>query len=485
MSNSLNVFHQPKPFYMIFSLEFWERFGYYGVQAILAVYFVHQLGYSESKADIVFGAFSALVYGLITIGGKIGDSYLGTKRTMILGAATLATGYFLLGLAEYWPPLFFIGLGAVAAGNGLFKANPSSLLSRCYEKGDPRLDGAFTMYYMSVNLGAMVSMFLVPYLANKYDWSVGFYVCAFGLILCIFTYTLFKTHVKHIGSKPDLLPLNVGRLGICIIGTVIASVICAWLLQHVGVAHVLLYVVGIVALVLYLKEMFKLSGLERTKMFVALILIFESFLFFILYSQMPTSLNFFAIHNVQHSLLGIPIAPESFQTLNPIWIVIASPILAIIYNHLGGKGRDFSMPMKFAIGMVLCACGFLCLPLAADTANAKGIISSNWMILTYGFQSVGELFISGLGLAMVAQFVPKRLMGFLMGAYLLSSSFGAIVAGYVASLTAAPTGITNPLKTLPVYSHVFLEIGIIAAVVAALMLVTAPYLAKVIGHNES
>jgi len=484
MSNALNVFHQPKPFYMIFSLELWERFGYYGVQAILAVYFVHQLGYSEAKADIVFGAFAALVYGFIAIGGKVGDSYLGTKRTMVLGAAILIVGYFILGLAEYNRSLFFVGLGVVVAGNSFFKSNPSSLLSRIYEEGDARLDGAFTMYYMSINLGSMFSMFLIPWLAQKYDWSIGFYVCSFGLVLCVFSYTLMKSTVKMVGSKPDLEPIRYGRLFNCVLGAIVCTFISAWLLLHVLIAHLILYTVGATVLIIYLIEMFKLTGIERIKMAVALVLIFESFVFFVLYSQMPTSLNFFAIHNVQHNLLDIPIIPESFQTLNPIWIVFASPILAYIYNHLGGRGRDLSMPFKFAIGMVLCSCAFLVLPLAAKTANNQGIIASYWMILTYGFQSIGELFISGLGLAMVAQYVPKRLVGFLMGMYLMSSCFGSIVAGYVASLTAAPVGVIDPIKTLPVYCHVFLRIGLVTAVIAALMLMTAPFLSKVINHNK-
>jgi len=480
MHRSLNVFHQPKPFYMIFSLEFWERFGYAGVQAILAIYFVRQLGYTEAEADIVFGSFFALTFGLISIGGKLGDVYLGTKRVMLLGAITLAIGYFILGLAKNFPAISFLGMAAIAVGNGLFKANPSSLLSRCYEEGDPRLDGAFTMYYMAINLGAVFAMFLIPYLAHKYNWQLGFYVCTFGLLLCILTYLMMKSSVHHTGSKPDLQPLAIKKLITCIIGIIGAILICTWLLKHVLITQCILYIVGTTVLALYVLELLKLTGIKRLKMIVALILIIESVLFFVLYAQMPTSLNFFALRNVEHTLFGFNIVPESFQVLNPAWVVIGSPILATIYNHLGRKGLDLSMPTKFAVGMVLCASGFLILPFAATTANEQGIISSNWIILSYGLQSIGELFVSALGLAMIAQLVPKYLSGFIMGAWFLGTSFAAIIAGHVASLTAPPPGVTDPIQTLPIYSHMFLNIGTFTAIAAALMLITAPYLTRLI-----
>ncbi|KDM28697.1 dipeptide and tripeptide permease B [Klebsiella variicola] len=151
------LLQQPRPFFMIFFVELWERFGYYGVQGILAVFFVKQLGFSQEQAFITFGAFAALVYGLISIGGYVGDHLLGTKRTLVLGAIVLAIGYFMTGMSLLKPQLIFIALGTIAVGNGLFKANPASLLSKCYPPKDARLDGAFTLFYMSINIGSLLS----------------------------------------------------------------------------------------------------------------------------------------------------------------------------------------------------------------------------------------------------------------------------------------------------------------------------------------
>ncbi|STU96072.1 tripeptide transporter permease [Klebsiella pneumoniae] len=154
-------------------------------------------------------------------------------------------------------------------------------------------------------------------------------------------------------------------------------------------------------------------------MIVAFLLMVEAIVFFVLYSQMPTSLNFFAIRNVEHSILGLAFEPEQYQALNPFWIMIGSPILAAIYNKMGDR---LPMPHKFAIGMVLCSGAFLVLPLGAKFASDAGIVSVNWLILSYALQSIGELMISGLGLAMVAQLVPQRLMGFIMGSWFLTTA---------------------------------------------------------------
>ena len=195
-------------------------------------------------------------------------------------------------------------------------------------------------------------------------------------------------------------------------------------------------VLGVVALgivVIFAKETIGLKGAPRRKMIVAFLLMVEAIVFFVLYSQMPTSLNFFAIRNVEHSILGLAFEPEQYQALNPFWIMIGSPILAAIYNKMGDR---LPMPHKFAIGMVLCSGAFLVLPLGAKFASDAGIVSVNWLILSYALQSIGELMISGLGTAMVAQLVPQRLMGFIMGSWFLTTAGAAIIAGKIANLMA-------------------------------------------------
>ncbi|CAH0539047.1 dipeptide/tripeptide permease DtpA [Vibrio marisflavi] len=479
--SDLNVFKQPKPFYLIFSIEFWERFGFYGMQAILTVYLVQILGMKESTSFVLFGAFSALVYGFVAAGGWIGDKVIGTKRTITLGAIILTIGYLMLGLSTTKSHIggstfIFVAMGFITVGNGLFKANPSSLLSKCYEENDPRLDGAFTMYYMAINLGSFFSMLLTPYVAAKVGYGMAFGVSAIGLAITLVNFLFCQRMLRGVGSPADLAPLNMSKMTLVIIGSVIASFVCAYLLQHLSVAHAILAIAGIAIVVLYFKEAMSISGIERAKMLVAFVLMLQGVVFFVLYFQMPTSLNFFAIHNVSHDIFGMPVEPEQFQALNPMWIMVASPILAMLYNRLGDS---LSMPFKFAIGMLLCAISFLVLSWSVGFANHEGIVSSDWLVASYAFQSIGELLVSGLGLAMVAQLVPQRMMGFAMGMWFLTSATAAVVAGWVASLTSVPSHINDAHQSLHVYGHVFGQIGYWTLAIAVITFIIAPKLTRI------
>ncbi|HGJ5860342.1 MAG TPA: dipeptide/tripeptide permease DtpA [Arsenophonus nasoniae] len=471
---SLNAFKQPRSFYLIFSIELWERFGFSGLQGILTIYLTQMLGMSEAQSFILFSAFTALVYGFVAIGGWLGDKVLGTKRVIILGAIVLIVGYAFIAYSSHDVLLVYLGLATIAVGNGLFKANPSSLLSTCYDKNDQRLDGAFTMYYMAVNIGSFFSMLATPWLAKHYGWDIAFSLSVIGLIITLVNFLLCKNWVKDYGSKPDFQSIELSKYLFTIIGIVALIILSNWLLHNMAVARAALAIISCFIIIVFVKETIALKGAARRKMIVAFILMIEAVVFFVLYSQMPTSLNFFAIHNVEHNILGISIEPAQYQALNPLWIMLSSPILASIYNKMGD---NLPMPHKFAIGMVLCSTAFLILPLGAKFANEAGIVSVNWLVLSYGLQSIGELMISGLGLAMVAQLVPQRLMGFIMGSWFLTSSAAAFIAGFIASMTATPQGESlSPLISLGIYSDVFMKIGIVTAVIALIMLLTAPLL---------
>ncbi|MGL4859073.1 MAG: dipeptide/tripeptide permease DtpA, partial [Enterobacteriaceae bacterium] len=430
---SLNVFKQPKAFYLIFSIELWERFGFYGLQGIIAIYLVTVLKLSEAESFTLFASFSALVYGFTAIGGWLGDRVLGTKRMIILGAIVLALGYCMIAFSNdelFW---IYLGMATIAVGNGLFKANPSALLASCYHKGDPRLDGAFTIYYMSINVGSFFSMLATPLLAKHFGWGIAFSLSIIGLIITILNFLLCHRWVKEHGSSPDFQPVNKKKLCMTLGGVVLLIAVSYLLLHHQTIARCALALLAAGIVVVFSYETMMLHGAARRKMIVVFILMIEAIIFFVLYNQMPTSLNFFAIHNVAHKLFGFTVEPAQYQALNPLWIMIFSPILAIIYTQIG---NTLPIPLKFAIGMVFCSSAFLVLPLGAQFANQYAIMPAQWLVLSYALQGLGELMISGLGLAMVAQLVPQRLIGFIMGAWFLTTACAAVLSGYVAGLTA-------------------------------------------------
>ncbi|BAN96060.1 amino acid/peptide transporter [Plautia stali symbiont] len=211
----------------------------------MAVYLVKQLGMSEADSITLFTSFSALVYGLVAIGGWLGDKVLGTKRVIILGVIVLALGYAMIAFSGHDTTIVYVGMATIAVGSGLFKANPSSLLSTCYEKDDPRIDDAFTMFYMSINIGSLFSMMLTPWLAAKYGWGAAFSLSVVGLVITLLNFLFCQRLVKNYVSKPDFAPLQVGKLLMTLVGVVALIALATWLLHHQSIARMTLGVIAI------------------------------------------------------------------------------------------------------------------------------------------------------------------------------------------------------------------------------------------------
>lgn len=470
------AFKHPKPFYLVWFIELWERFGFYGMQAILVLYLIQELGFSDSESYSIFGAFSALLYALTSVGGYIGDYVLGTKRTILIGAIFLFLGYFLLTISN--EHLIFHGLGIVIIGNGLFKANPASLLAKLYKQDDPRIDGAFTLYYMSINLGSFVSITATPFVAKYFGWNIAFSVSAIGLLIGIINYLWLVGWAKDNGSAPDFQKIKLLKLFFVIAGSILGALISGWLLENLKIAHLILLLSGLIVLGFFIKVILNSKGQDRANLIASLVLILQAVIFFILYQQMPTSINLFTVRNIDTVILGYNIPPAAFQALNPLWIILASPILAYFYSIAAKKGNDLSLPAKFTLGMFLCSMGFLTLKLSSFFANSEGIISAKWLVLSYSLQSTGELLVSGLGCAMIARLCPQPLMGFMMGAWFMSSAIAMALGGEVASIASIPKNITNPLLSLSIYSNFFFNIGIITLLISIVMAIFTPGLTK-------
>ena len=463
-----------KPFWVVWAIELWERFGYYGVQAILAIYFVKQLGFSETESFYVFGSFSAFVYGFVWVGGIIGDKYLGAKRTIVLGSTILMLSYAALALASR--DNVFYALAGIVVGNALFKANPSSIISKMFAKGDPALDGAMTMYYMAINLGSFFSMALTPIIADKYGWSYAYGLCSFGLFLGLLNYFFYKHLLDGLSTPVEVAPLCLKRLSLVIVGALVAVVVIAHLLLHTHICNAIVYTVVGGAFLYFLKIAFSLHGIERSRMIVALILIIQAVIFFVLYNQMPTSLTFFAMHNIDNHFLSWMIPAAEYQVLNPLVIVVMSPILVWLYRVFPATHVS-----KFCIGMSLAALAFLVLAIPAFTSTT-GLASPWWMVLSYFFQSTGELLISALGLAMVAELCPAERSGFVMGVWLLTSMLAGPVGAWVGALTVPSTGVAavSALDGMHLYGKIFLDIGIATGCVALLMWIARPALNRLL-----
>ena len=489
---------QTRAFTTIFLIEMWERFGFYGMQALIVYYMVQRLEFPDERATLVWGAAAALIYVAPAIGGWIGDKILGTRRTMLLGGVILSIGYGLMVVPGQSVWFMFCALGVIVVGNGLFKANAGNLVRKIYEGDDSRIDSAFTIYYMAVNLGAMISQLLTPWLkdyvnenyGNGLGWHIAFAVCAVGLVFGLANYWLMRSAMDHIGSEPDEQPLNWGKLGAVLAGSVVMVFASAYILEHEGVARAFVYLAGAVVIGIFAYLINTSQRNERAGLIAALVLTVQSVFYFIFYQQMSTSLALFALRNVDPAFIvfGTHLwdwSPAQFQAFNPIWIFILSPVLAWAYTSAGKADKDISIAAKFSLGFLIVAAGFFIYGASGHMADSTGKVSSWLMVWGYGAISLGELLVSGLGLAMIARYVPARMGGFMMGAYFVASGVSQYLGGLVATYASVPRNITDPLESLPIYTNLFNKLGVAALVCTAIAIAVLPLMNRLSkAHNE-
>ncbi|MDP3559967.1 MAG: oligopeptide:H+ symporter, partial [Legionellaceae bacterium] len=457
-----------KAFWVVWMVEFWERFGYYGVSAILPLYFVQYLGYSESQSFYVFGSFTAFVYGFVWIGGWLGDNYLGPVRTLILGAVILTGAYMVLAFANR--EMIFYALSGIVVGNTLFKANSGSLISNLYAEGDPALVGAMTFYYVAVNLGALCSMALTPMVMEKYGWGRAFCLSVVGLSLGL-SYFIFKRRL-FVSATQNVKEVPVSRLVLVSVGSFFAIMSMAQLLSYPAMCNWVVYVVVSCGFMYFLYLAFSLQGRARHRMIVAFILVLQGVLFHSLYNQMPTSITFFAVHHIHNSVLGFTISPAQYQVLNPLFIVLLSPLFVYGYRVFPA-----TFVTQFCLGISLVACAFFVLALP-QWVSIDGLASPGWLLLSYFFQSSGELLVSGLGMAMVTSLCPRDKSGFVIGIWFLSTMLAGPIGAWIGSLTTSSTATSalSLLSGMHIYGQVFLKIGGVTGGIALLMWMIRPWL---------
>lgn len=489
---------QTKSFYTVFLIEMWERFGFYGMQVLMVTYMMKKLGFIDTKANLVWGAAAALIYATPAIGGWVGDKLIGTRRTMVTGAVVLALGYAMLWIPSNDPTLTYVSLGVIIVGNGFFKPNAGNLVRKIYEGDDVRIDSAFTIYYMAVNIGSMVSMTATPwirdYVGEHYGdamgWHTAFGSCAVGLVLGLVNYSLMRRTLAHIGSPSDEQPVSMKRALALVGASLVLVVVAAFILQSLLAAKICVYLAGVVILAIFVHLIRNAEKGERAGLIAALVLTVQTIFFFIFYAQMATSLNLFAQKNVNLSfdMFGTHLfnwIPEQYQNLNAIWIVVLSPVLVLMYNGLGRVGKDPSVAFKFALGFAAVAVGFFMYGLGAMSA-VDGQVSSWTMVWGYGFYSLGELLVSGLGLAMIARYVPARMGGFMMGAYYVAVGISQYLGSVVANIAAMPENISSPVESLNIYVGLFNKLGFVGIACTVIAVVMLPLMNKLSrSHSEA
>lgn len=490
----------PKALFVLFFAEMWERFSYYGMRALLILYMTKVLfidmaqNLAETKAYGIYGSYTAMVYLFPVIGGLVADRFLGFRKTILWGGILMALGHFTLALQgieslEGNLPFFFAALALIIIGNAFFKPNISSFLGTFYEKDDPRKDGAFSIFYMGVNIGSFLSTLTCGYIGQQINWHYGFGLAGIGMVLGLIIFWIFSRKfgekglppkevqegsVKLFGRKPDM-PIIVLSL--------LAVPVCASILDLDELMSTLLLVISIfiIAYLIYHAVTLK-EKKEGQRLLVVVVLFFFHAIFWALFEQAGGSLTLFADKNVNRVVGGTEIPASIFQSLNPLFIMLLAPLFSYMWLKLNKAGKEPSTPMKFVLGLAQLSLGFGVIVLGARFfANDQGLVSIIFLAVMYLLHTTGELSLSPIGLSMVTKLSPAKIVGFVMGAWFLSISLGNKIAGWIGKLTTSENIDENTpaTVTLTAYSDTYLIWGVgVVAGAALLLLVLVPLLKK-------
>ena len=445
-----SFFGHPRGLATLFFTEMWERFSYYGMRAILILFMTSSiahggLGYADSKAGAVYGLYTAMVYLMCLGGGWVADLFTGQRRAVLYGGILIAAGEFALFVPT--EVSFYLGLVLLMAGTGLLKGNVSTIVGQLYPKGDVRRDSGFSIFYMGINLGALLSPIFCGYVGERISWRYGFGLAGLGMLAGLVQYVLTSRHLGNAGLHPGttgdpaedrrqkrtaVTAMGVG-LGVIALISVLAATgtieLSASLISD-GLGWCLL---GISAIVFAWLIFFgNWSAEERKRSAAILVLFISSALFWAAYEQAGSSLTLFAERSTNRHIFGFEFPASWYQFVQPLFVISLAPVFAWLW--LAMKHREPSSPAKFTWGLLFGGLAFVLMVPAAMIATGGSLAGPWWLTGCYFLQTVGELCLSPVGLSAMSKLAPERAAGFMMGIWFLSISIGNWMAGKAASL---------------------------------------------------
>jgi POT family proton-dependent oligopeptide transporter len=390
---------QPKGLYLLFNVEMWERFSYYGMRAFLFLFLISTaggFGWTKDKAGLLYGFYTGLVYFTPLLGGYLADRFLGTHKAVVIGSVLIATGHFCLAVAS--TPMFFVGLALIILGTGFHKSNISTMVGQLYTQDDRRRDAAFTIFYMGINTGAFLGQIICGYFAKtpRFGWHWGFGAAGVGMVLGTLIYVSLKR--KHLGTIGDIPAARV-RTG----GAVAAD-------QPMSIEQ------------------------KRKLVAIGILAVFNIF-FWSAFEQAGSSMNVFAEERTRRVFFGWEMPAPWFQSVNALSIMLFAPGFAALWTRLAARGREPTTPQKFVMALIFVALGFVVMVAGALQAEGGTRVSPLWLVGAYVLHTWGELCLSPVGLSMVTKLAPPKLGSVMMGAWFFSFFISDLTAGLVAGQT--------------------------------------------------
>ncbi|RYF91207.1 MAG: MFS transporter [Chitinophagaceae bacterium] len=442
----------PKGLWVLFGTEMWERFAYYGMRAILVLFMTKALMFDKVFASNLYGSYTSLVYLTPLIGGFVADRFWGNQRSIIVGGIVMALGQFVLFLCastyvsspDLSAYLFFTGLGLMIAGNGFFKPNISSLVGQLYPKADRRIDSAYTIFYMGINVGGAFGPFicgLVGDTGNPADFKWAFLTAGIGMLIGVLVQLMFhKKYVldpqgKTLGMTPAGAPAAWTKPVLIILGMALFSGLAIALLyidaKVIGyLTYLLIAATVFIAFIIFSDK--SLNKTEKQRIGVIFITAFFVIFFWSAFEQAGASLTFFAEEQTQRDLGFFTVPASWFQSLNSVFVVIFAPIFAWLWLKMGK--REPSSPTKMAIGLMLLALGYLWIAFGVKDVGTGIKVSMIWLVGMYALHTWGELCLSPIGLSLVNKLAPFKYASLLMAVWFLANAAANKLAGVLSAL---------------------------------------------------
>jgi POT family proton-dependent oligopeptide transporter len=498
-------FGHPRGLYYLFFAELWERFSFYGMRALLTLYMVEKVFESLVDRDVsaaaVYASYGSLVYASAVVGGKVADAVLGFRRSIIFGGILMSAGQFILAFHQNENLVFFSGLAFIIVGNGFFKPNISSFVGTLYPQGDKRKDSGFTIFYMGINIGAFIAPLLCGWLASSYGWQYGFGIAGVGMLIGLLVFgSGLRNHVfgdKGYPSKPDSLNKRyfiftskhiVFFIAILFV-PFIAIMISAYEPVRFGngffgdsnLVNILFQIFGVMVAIYLLIIMWKSTIDERKKLLVALLLTLFMTIFWGFGELSGSIITLFAARNV--NLLVVNAAQSN--SIWPMFVILLALPTSFLWTWLSKHRMNPYTPYKFVFGMFFLGIAFLILSWSRGSADQNGYVPFIYLILLYLFITVGELFMSPVGLSKITDLSPKRYLGFLMGVWFLSSTYAFQIVGFIGKKLAIEntdkTEMIHGFGSLQIYTEGFGTIAYYALGAAFLILLCAPIMKRWMG----
>ena len=507
MSNNEAVKQQeilghPKGLFYLFFAELWERFSFYGMRALLILYMVQEVFQAlverDAAAAAVYASYGSLVYASTVIGGRISDKILGMRSSIFLGGILMSIGHFVLAIEN--DIAFFLALAFIVVGNGFFKPNISTFVGSLYPEGDKRKDSGFTIFYMGINIGAFVSPLLCGWLGTEYGWHYGFGLAGFGMLTGLFFFWsgIKKNVFGNHGLPPNQELYEKKIFGIpqktfipivsFLLVPLIALMLSAYkaigagdtILGDQNFVNVLFKVIGVSVLAYLGFIMTKASPDERKKLFMAVLITFFMMLFWGFHELSGSVITLFADRNVELTWLNA----SQTNSLNPVFIIILSIPVSLLWNYLSKRNLNPRTPYKFGLGLVLAGVSFYVLGLSSASANENGLVPMYYLIIMYLILSAGELFMSPVGLSKITDLSPKRIVSFMMGVWFLSSAFAFQIVGFISKQLAVESTDANVggFDTLGIYTDGFNLIAQYSLGAGLIVLIFGPLMKKLMGN---